>query len=101
MLIAVTGDLVAPLGDRPEELGMRTRGHAQDEEGRACPEVVQEPEQPLGLARERRAGPLPVGGAETPSHELVPVLKIDAEKQRVRLGPPPSRLAGAGSDGPR
>ena len=51
-----------------------------------APSCVEQGEQRIGLAGERGSGPLPVGHAEPPADELVPVLEVDAEQERVSVG---------------
>ena len=57
---------------------MRARRHAEHEERCAHAELVEQPQQGVGLALERRPRARPVGRAQPPAHQLVPVLEIDA-----------------------
>ena len=84
MSVSMAGDLVAALGDRCDQLGVRACGHPEYEEGRADTELIQQREHRRGLAPERRARPLGGAGAEAAAHELVPILVVDAQQQRSR-----------------
>jgi hypothetical protein len=82
---------VAALCHFGDELGIVRDGHAEQEERRACPEVVEEIEEGVNVARELRPRPVPVRVPEPPVHELVPVLEVDAEQEsgpRVHAGEP-------------
>jgi hypothetical protein len=52
-------------------------GHAEQEERRLRLELVEEVEQVGRLPLERRVRPVPLGEAEAPVDQLVPVLEID------------------------
>jgi hypothetical protein len=82
VLVAVARDLVTPFQDPREQSGMLPGGHAEDEESCPGPDLVEEPEQRVGLALERRPGPLAVAHSEPSPDELVPVLEVDAEQKR-------------------
>lgn len=79
--VAVRGGLVSPPDDLRDEVAMLRDGHPEQEEGRACPELVEQVEQSGGLPLERGVRPVPVGEAEPPVHELVPVLEVDREQE--------------------
>jgi hypothetical protein len=59
-----------------------SHGHAEQEERRLRAEFVEEVEEVRRLAFERRVRPVPVGEAEAPVDQLVPVLEVDREKER-------------------
>ena len=81
MRVAVAGELVAAAGDLADEIGVALGGHAEDEEGRAGAELVEEREDRLRLALERVAARIPVRPAEPAVDELVPVLEVEAEQE--------------------
>ena len=83
MRVAVTADLVAAPHDLAHQLGVRPRRHPEDEEGRLDRQLVEQIEQRTGLTRERRAGLLPVRSADPAANELVPILEVDAQEQRL------------------
>src|SRR6266511_1567593 len=88
--VAVGGGLVSPPDDFRDEVAMLRDGHPEQEEGRACLELVEQVEQSGGLALERGVRPVPVGEAETPVDELVPVLEVDREQQLRSLSHAPT-----------
>jgi hypothetical protein len=53
--------------------------HAEQEERGLRVELVEQVEQVRGLALERGVGAIPVGKAEAPVDQLVPVLEVDRE----------------------
>jgi hypothetical protein len=82
--MAVGGELVSPLGDRANELGVALRRQPEHEERGSRAEVVEQRKQGVRLALERRAAAIPVGATEPLVHELVPVLEVDAEEEHGR-----------------
>ena len=89
--VSVTADLVPARHDGFHELRMGARGHPEDEEGRAYPELIEQLEHRCALTRERRARGRPRSCADAPAHELMPILEVDAQQQRLaasaRKGP--------------
>jgi len=77
--VSVAGELVALRGDRADEVGVALGGHAEDEEGRLCVQLVEELEDRRGLALEGLAALVPIIAADAAVHELVPVLEVDRE----------------------
>ncbi len=45
-------------------------------------QLLEQPEQLRGLSRQCRARLLPAGDAQPAADELVPILEVDAEKER-------------------
>jgi hypothetical protein len=84
--IAVARNLVARGDHVPEQFRMRAGGHTQDKERRSHPELVEQLEQSGRLPRKGRARLLPVRSADPPPDELMPVLEVDAQEQRLAVG---------------
>ena len=82
--MAVTGELMPPLGDLAHEVGIALRRQSEHEEGGPHAELVEQREHCVRLALERRASAVPVGATEPAVHELVPVLEVDAEEEHGR-----------------
>ena len=72
---------MSTLHDLADELAVVRDGHAQQEERCACVQLVQQVEQVRRLAFEHRVRPIPVGEAEPPVDELMPVLEVDREQE--------------------
>ena len=83
--VAVAGELVPAPGDLADEVGIALGRHPEHEERRPGAELVQEREDRLGLPLERRPRGIPVGPAESPVDELVPVLEVEAEQELGHL----------------
>ena len=83
VLVSVTGDLVTCVEDPGQQGGVVTGGHSEDEECGGGSDLVEEPEQRSGLALEGQPGGVPVLHADPPPHQLVPVLEVDAEQERL------------------
>ena len=81
--IAVARGVVAATDDLGDELAVLSDRHAEQEERRLGAELVEEVEQVRRLALERRVRPVPVGQAEAPMDELVPVFEVDREQQHA------------------
>ena len=79
--VAVAPGVVAATDDLGDELAVLSDRHAEQEERRLGAELVEEVEQVRRLALERRVRPVPVGQAEAPVDELVPVFEVDREQQ--------------------
>jgi flagellar hook capping protein FlgD len=78
---AVACELVALRGDLADEVGIALGGHAEHEERRPAPELVEQREDRLRLPLERRALPVPVRPPQAAMDELVPVLEVEAEQE--------------------
>ena len=72
---------MAACGRLADEVGIALGGHTEHEEGGPHAELVEQRQHGLGLALERRPASIPVGTAEAPVDELVPVLEVDAQQE--------------------
>ena len=82
--VAVRCDLVPARDHLAQELGVAGSSDSEHEERGAHVELLEQREQGRRLALERRPAAVPVGLAEAPMDELVPVLEVDAEEEHER-----------------
>ncbi len=83
MAVAMAADLVAPSHQLPHQLRVRAGGHAQHEERGADTQLVEQVEQDSCLTLQRRPRPLPAGRPHAAVDQLVPVLEVDTDQERL------------------
>lgn len=79
--VPVSSGLVPPPDDLGREVAVVGDGHPEQEERRAGVQLVEQIEQVRRLTLERPMPPVPVGEAEPPVDELVPILEVDRQQE--------------------